>query len=143
MFIIRLYRTSIKEPLLVLRWVKFQKIKVFVTINSTLLVFSEVWIHLLCYWLIYWLISIDQSIYNVCWYILFSRLGVDTWFTAANGEMLEYLGTNSQTPGHCTCSLTDDCAGGDTCNCDNSKCILLLLSDIMVYISLFGAQSGI
>ncbi|XP_060552945.1 axotactin-like isoform X2 [Ruditapes philippinarum] len=50
------------------------------------------------------------------------RLGIDTWFTAANGEMVEYLGTNN--PGHCSCSLTNNCAGADRCNCDNKTMIV-------------------
>ncbi|XP_053393740.1 axotactin-like isoform X2 [Mercenaria mercenaria] len=52
------------------------------------------------------------------------RLGVDTWFTAASGEMVEYVGTNDQSPGYCTCSLTNDCAGGDRCNCDNKTMVV-------------------
>lgn len=51
-------------------------------------------------------------------------LGVQTWFTSASGEMVEYLGTSNQSPGFCTCSQTDSCTGGERCNCDNGTMLV-------------------
>ncbi|KAK3599841.1 hypothetical protein CHS0354_022411 [Potamilus streckersoni] len=45
------------------------------------------------------------------------RLGTLTWFKAANGEIVEYLGTSDKHGGHCICSLSDTCPS-QKCNCD-------------------------
>lgn len=49
------------------------------------------------------------------------KLGTLTWFKAANGEMVEYLGTDSTRPGYCTCGVTDSCPVDARCQCDSGS----------------------
>ncbi|KAL4235944.1 hypothetical protein ACF0H5_004332 [Mactra antiquata] len=46
------------------------------------------------------------------------RLSMQTWFRAANDQMVDYLGTNKWS-GDCTCSIDSACTGDKRCNCDN------------------------
>ncbi|KAJ8305373.1 hypothetical protein KUTeg_015918 [Tegillarca granosa] len=46
------------------------------------------------------------------------KLGDETFFKAANGEVVEYIGADK--PGKCLCSLNSSCSQDKGCNCDSS-----------------------